>query len=88
MLIGYARVSTPDQTLDMQTDALQAASCEKLFSDIASGAKTERPGLMQAIEFCREDDVLVVWKPGSTVIPMYSICSNRRCARIPPGPCC
>lgn len=62
MLIGYARVSTPDQALDMQTEALQAAGCEKLFSDMASGAKTARPGLVQAMEFCREDDVLVVWK--------------------------
>lgn len=62
MLIGYARVSTPDQALELQTDALQAVGCEKVFSDIASGAKTERPGLVKAIEFCRKDDVLVVWK--------------------------
>ncbi len=62
MLIGYARVSTPDQALELQTDELQAVGCEKLFSDIASGAKTERPGLVRAIEFCRKQDILVVWK--------------------------
>jgi DNA invertase Pin-like site-specific DNA recombinase len=62
MLIGYARVSTTDQTLDPQTDVLKSAGCEKIFTDIASGVKTERPGLNQAIEFCRPNDILVVWK--------------------------
>ncbi len=62
MLIGYARVSTGDQTLDPQIDALKSAGCEKIFTDVASGAKTERPGLKQAIEFCRTNDILVVWK--------------------------
>lgn len=62
MLIGYARVSTTDQSLDPQLDCLKEAGCEKLFSDIASGAKTERIGLNQAIAFCRQDDTLVVWK--------------------------
>lgn len=62
MLIGYARVSTADKTLALQTDALTAAGCEKLFTDVASGARTERPGLDQAIAFCRPGDTLVVWK--------------------------
>jgi DNA invertase Pin-like site-specific DNA recombinase len=62
MLIGYARVSTAEQTLELQTDALTAAGCEKLFTDVAGGARTERPGLDQAIEFCRLGDTLVVWK--------------------------
>jgi DNA invertase Pin-like site-specific DNA recombinase len=62
MLIGYARVSTAEQTLELQTDTLTAAGCEKLFTDVAGGARTERPGLDQAIEFCRPGDTLVVWK--------------------------
>jgi DNA invertase Pin-like site-specific DNA recombinase len=62
MKIGYARVSTTDQTLAPQTDVLTEARCEKLFTDIASGARTHRPGLDKAVEFCREGDTLVVWK--------------------------
>ena len=62
MKIGYARVSTSDQTLMPQTDALSEAGCEKMFTDIASGAKTTRPGLDKAVEFCRKGDTLVVWK--------------------------
>jgi DNA invertase Pin-like site-specific DNA recombinase len=62
MKIGYARISTADQNLDMQTDALKAAGCEKVFQDIASGAKDERQGLAEAIEYARAGDVLTVWK--------------------------
>jgi len=62
MLIGYARVSTTDQTLDLQTDALQAAGCERHFSDIVSGATVDRPGLTAALTECRPGDTLVVWK--------------------------
>ena len=62
MLVGYARVSTTDQNLDLQKDALQAAGCERLFTDTASGAKSERPGLAQALKECRPGDTLVVWK--------------------------
>jgi DNA invertase Pin-like site-specific DNA recombinase len=51
-----------DQTLTPQTDALNDAGCERLFTDIASGAKTPRPGLDKAVEFCRSGDTLVVWK--------------------------
>ncbi len=58
MKIGYARVSTNDQTLEPQTDALADAGCEKLFSDVASGARTHRPGLDHAIAFCRQGDTL------------------------------
>ena len=62
MLIGYARVSTIDQRLDLQQDALRDAGCEHIFTDTASGAKTERVGLMAALSACRAGDILVVWK--------------------------
>lgn len=62
MLIGYARVSTHDQNLDLQKDALKKSGCEKLFVDEASGAAAARPGLQQAMEQLREGDVLVVWR--------------------------
>src|SRR2546423_1928763 len=62
MLIGYARVSTQDQTLDLQTDALKQAGCEKLFTDTTSGAKSERPGLQEAMNHLRAGDTLVVWR--------------------------
>ncbi len=62
MLIGYARVSTQDQTLNLQRDALENIGCSKIFSDTASGAATERKGLAEALEYVREGDSLVVWK--------------------------
>lgn len=62
MLIGYARVSTQDQTLDLQTDALTRAGCEKIFTDMASGARTDRPGLQEAMNHLRAGDTLVVWR--------------------------
>ena len=62
MLIGYARVSTQDQVLDLQTEALQKAGCEKLFEDKISGRLADRPGLTKALEMLREGDTLVVWK--------------------------
>ena len=62
MLIGYCRVSTQDQNLALQQDALTKASCGKIFSDTASGAKVDRPGLTEALSHLREGDTLVVWK--------------------------
>ncbi len=60
--IGYARVSTQDQDLSLQLDALDAAGCEKVFEDRASGAQADRAGLRAALDFVRDGEVLVVWK--------------------------
>jgi DNA invertase Pin-like site-specific DNA recombinase len=62
MLIGYARVSTADQRLDAQQDALAAAGAERVFTEKASGARDDRPGLAEALSHCREGDCLVVTK--------------------------
>jgi DNA invertase Pin-like site-specific DNA recombinase len=62
MKIGYARVSTEDQNLHMQEDALRSAGCEEIFTDIASGSKAQRPGLEKALDYAREGDMIVVWK--------------------------
>lgn len=62
MLIGYARVSTQDQTLDLQKDALQKIGCTKIFTDTASGSSIERLGLNEALQFLRPGDALVVWR--------------------------
>lgn len=60
--IGYARVSTDDQRLDLQRDALEQAGCSRIFEDRASGARSDRPGLTQALSHLRPGDTLVVWK--------------------------
>ena len=60
-LIGYARVSTEGQGLEMQEDALRASGCEKVYSDVASGAKSGRPGLTGALRDLPSGDVLIVW---------------------------
>jgi DNA invertase Pin-like site-specific DNA recombinase len=62
MNIGYARVSTQDQTLNLQKDALEKIGCKKIFTDTASGAKAERKGLEEAQNFLRKGDILVVWR--------------------------
>jgi DNA invertase Pin-like site-specific DNA recombinase len=62
MLIGYARVSTLDQTLALQQDGLSAAGCEAIYTDTVSGSVTDRPGLSQALSHLRAGDTLVVWR--------------------------
>ena len=64
MRIGYARVSTRDQNLELQLDALDKAGCKRIFTDKLSGAQVERPGLKEALSLSlsREADTLVVWK--------------------------
>jgi len=62
MLIGYMRVSTGEQSLDLQRDALDRIGCERVYDDVCSGRTTERPGLNQALHVARDGDALVVWK--------------------------
>lgn len=62
MLVGYARVSTLDQNLDLQRDALLSAGCEKVFTDIASGIQDGREGLKETLNYLRPGDTLIVWK--------------------------
>jgi DNA invertase Pin-like site-specific DNA recombinase len=62
VLIGYARISTDDQNLMLQHDALTAAGCEKVYEDRISGAQAERPGLTLALEVARAGDTLIVWR--------------------------
>src|SRR4051794_16039125 len=62
MLIGYARVSTEDQHLDLQRDALEKAGCEQIYTDQVSGTKAERKGLTEALSHLRPGDTLVVWR--------------------------
>jgi len=62
MRIGYARISTQEQNLELQTDALKAADCERIFMEKASGAQRDRPELTAALGHLRAGDTLVVWK--------------------------
>ena len=61
-LIGYARVSTQNQNLELRTEALTKACCKRVFEDKISGTRAERPGLTKAQKSLREGDTLVVWK--------------------------
>ena len=62
MKIGYARVSTGDQNLDMQMDALNKIECDEIFTDKMSGVRSDRSGLEDAMKFMREGDTLIVWR--------------------------
>jgi len=85
MLIGYARVSTADQRLDMQVDALERAGCERIFSDYASGRRADRAGLEALRSHLRPGDTLVVWKLdrlGRTVRQLVEMVAELNCAGI------
>jgi DNA invertase Pin-like site-specific DNA recombinase len=62
MLIGYARISTDDQNLDLQRDALQAVGCEPVFDDMMSGAREDRTGLATLMSMLRAGDTVVIWR--------------------------
>lgn len=62
MLIGYMRVSTGEQSLDLQRDALEQIGCERIYEDICSGRVADRPGLSMALETARNGDAIVIWK--------------------------
>ncbi|MBD3895989.1 recombinase family protein [Halomonas sp. ML-15] len=62
MIIGYARVSTQDQTSQLQRDALEEAGCEQIFEECVTGTKRERPELQACLRTLRDGDTLVVWK--------------------------
>ncbi len=79
MLIGYARVSTGDQNLDLQKNALIRAECDLIFEDMASGKNAQRPGLKKALRRLRNGDTLVVWKLdrlGRSVRDLITLVSN------------
>lgn len=82
MFIGYARVSTADQTLALQEDALQKTGCEKIFKDVMSGSTTDRPGLSEVLTYARSGDVLVVWRaplpgPYGSLAGREELCSRQ-----------
>lgn len=62
MIIGYARVSTRDQNLDLQIDALNKEKCERIYKEVISGAKSDRPVLQDMLNQVRSGDVIVIWK--------------------------
>jgi len=62
MKIGYARVSTQDQKLSLQLDALKGAGCDRIYEEKASGARTDRPELLKLLEHVRQGDTVVIWK--------------------------
>ncbi|HGY5195296.1 TPA: recombinase family protein [Raoultella ornithinolytica] len=85
MLIGYARVSTGDQNLDLQKNALNRAECEQIFDDTASGKDARRPGLKRALRRLKPGDVLVVWKLdrlGRSVRDLITLVSELQARRV------
>jgi DNA invertase Pin-like site-specific DNA recombinase len=79
MLIGYARVSTHEQALNLQQDALHKAGCDRIFTDTASGAKTERMGLEEALKYVRKGDTLPA---NNSVLPNPSMTIHNALSQI------
>ncbi len=79
MLIGYMRVSTAEQSLELQRDALILAGCERIHEDVCGGAAADRPGLGRALEVLRAGDALVVWKLDRLGRSRTSSRSSARC---------
>jgi predicted site-specific integrase-resolvase len=80
MLIGYARVSTVDQNLALQRDALTEAGCQKIFTEQMSGAVTDRPALHEALEYARRGDTLIIWKLDRLARSMKQLSRTCGCA--------
>lgn len=79
--IGYIRVSTDKQNLELQEDSLKSAGCYKIFRDVASGAKSDRPGLSECLDYIRKGDTLVVWKSdrlGRSTVDLLNIVDGLR----------
>lgn len=79
--IGYIRVSTDKQNLQLQEDSLKKTNCYKIFFDVASGAKTDRPGLQECLKYIRGGDTLVVWKSdrlGRSTVDLLNIVDDLR----------
>jgi DNA invertase Pin-like site-specific DNA recombinase len=79
--IGYIRVSTDKQNFQLQEDNLKKANCYKIFYDVASGAKTDRPGLQECLNYIRDGDTLIVWKSdrlGRSTVDLLNIVDDLR----------
>jgi DNA invertase Pin-like site-specific DNA recombinase len=79
--IGYIRVSTDKQNFQLQEDRLKKANCYKIFYDVASGAKTDRPGLQECLNYIRDGDTLIVWKSdrlGRSTVDLLNIVDDLR----------
>jgi DNA invertase Pin-like site-specific DNA recombinase len=86
-IIGYARVSTIEQDLSLQIDALKTAGCEQqfIFADTVSGAKVDRPGLVAGLKLLDKGDILLVWRLdrlGRSMVDLVNLIESLRCRGI------